>query len=307
VIQLGSKADDHLLLLGHPPASDFFQAMRNQMLGGEAVESADLVQEWRKARAWVRELEGRELGLADAVPLAALPEEMTQAAAGWLADPSIEHTHRLMQRRWVWLELDRIAVFQKRIDLTWVKAIQDHLGQAPDPVGIVNIAAGKDIAPLDIQVTRSSEDSYVLSCKSGELQFFGTKLLDPRLLPPRLNRDVSQVVAAFVGFGMRAVSAVRYRGRVILTNGTHRAYALRDLGLSHVPCLLVDVDQSDEMELVGVGSARPLIEHCARMPRPPLFKDYFDPRLRKIVPLERTRHAIQVQITCNVLRIPGAS
>lgn len=299
------KTADHLLLLGHPPASDFFQVMRTRARGGAALESGGLVHEWRAARAYVRQLEKREAGLADDLPLKDLPSEMAQAAEVCLNDPAIEEANRMMPRRWVWVELDRVAVFQKCIDLAWVRAIQTRLGRVPSAEDIVNVAAGTDVKLPGIEVVRSTEDSYVFSCNSSELQFFGTKLFDPTVLPRELSRgNVGQVLAAFVGFGLRTLSVVRLHGRLILLNGTHRAYALRDLGLSHVPCLLVDVEHPDELELAGVGQTRSLIEHCARVPRPPLFKDYFDSRQCKLVSLERTRRAIQMQITCTSLRIP---
>lgn len=296
---------DHLLLLGHPPASEFFQVMRTRARSGTVLESGDLVHEWRAARAYVRELEEQEAGLADGLPLKDLPPEMAEAAEVYLNDPAIEEANRMMQRRWVWVELDRVAIFQKCIDLAWVRAIQTRLGRVPGAVDIVNVAAGTDVKQPPIEVVRSTEDSYVFSCNSSELQFFGTKLIDPAVLPPELNRgSVGQVLAAFVGFGLRTLSVIRYRGRLILLNGTHRAYALRDLGLSHVPCVLVDVEHPDELELAGVGQTASLIERCARVPRPPLFKDYFDSRQCKLVSLERTRRAIQMQITCTSIRIP---
>lgn len=303
--QAASTAD-HLLLLGHPPASDFFQVMRTQAQGRENLESSDLAREWRTARAYVRQLEEQEAGHSDDLPIAELPPEMVEPAEACLSDRAIEEANRVTPRRWVWLELDRVAVFQKSIDLGWVRALKARLGQAPTPAEIVKFAAGTDMRLPEIDVVRSTEDTFVFSCNSSELQFFGTKLLDPALIPPKMSSsNVGQVLAAFVGFGMRALSVIRIRGRGILLNGTHRAYALRDLGMSHAPCLLVDVEHPDELELAGVGQARSLIENCARVPRPPLFKDYFDARQCKVIRLERTRRAIQVQIRCSSLRLPG--
>jgi hypothetical protein len=46
------------------------------------------------------------------------------------------------------------------------------------------------------------------------------------------------VVAIAVGYGANFLAAAHVEGRLILWNGSHRAYALRAAGHTHVPCLI---------------------------------------------------------------------
>lgn len=46
------------------------------------------------------------------------------------------------------------------------------------------------------------------------------------------------MLALSVGFTTNVLNVVRYGARVVLNNGYHRALALQELGVTHVPCLI---------------------------------------------------------------------
>ena len=73
----------------------------------------------------------------------------------------------------------------------------------------------------------------------------------------------------------------------MLNNGSHRAFALRDLGITHVPCIMQRVSRRDELELVGSPDVQQNPDRYLKAARPPVLKDYFDPALRKIIPVVR--------------------
>jgi hypothetical protein len=98
-----------------------------------------------------------------------------------------------------------------------------------------------------------------------------------------------------IGFGSNYLNALEVEGRLVLNNGSHRAYALRDLGLTHAPCIVQQVTRRDELDLVASGDVQVNPDRYLKVPRPPLLKDYFDPQLRKVVPVPRKNRLVRVQ------------
>ena len=102
------------------------------------------------------------------------------------------------------------------------------------------------------------------------------------------------LVGLFVGYGSNFLNAIHAENRLILGNGSHRAFALRDLGITHVPCVIQRVSRRDELELVGSGDVQQNPDRYLKAARPPLLKDYFDPALRKIIPVVRKHRIVRV-------------
>jgi hypothetical protein len=297
-----SVTEEHLLLLGHPPASDFFRLMRTQVPGGDQLDTAELVREWRAACDVVRSRAREDAGFAEAIALSPLPLD----AAEYVPDPAAARTERIFPRRWTLIELDRLVVFQKRINLAWTSRIEEALGASPTQRHIMRIAAGQGLPTPPVRVVRSDDSTFTLSCSSGELHFFGMRSMNPRDVTEPLAGQLTNVFGLFVGFGVNAITGLRYRNRVFLTNGSHRAYALRNKGITHTPCWIVEAMHEDDLELIGLRAVRGQLERCARAARPPLFKDYFDAQLRKIVRVQPTDHALQLQVSLTTRQIPAA-
>jgi ParB-like chromosome segregation protein Spo0J len=108
-----------------------------------------------------------------------------------------------------------------------------------------------------------------------------------------------------VGYGPNFLTALQIGTRFVLHNGSHRAYALRELGVTHVPCLVQGVSREDELELAGVPDVKTFPDSYLKCPRPALLKDYFDSRLRKIMPVVRKHRLRQVQVGWQEGKVPA--
>jgi hypothetical protein len=113
------------------------------------------------------------------------------------------------------------------------------------------------------------------------------------------------VVGLAVGFGTNFLNAVYIENRLILNNGSHRAYALRDMGVTHVPCIVQHASSRAELELVGSRFVRRDPDYYLKHPRPPMVKDYFDPQLRKIVPVHRRLRQVTVKFEVDEAFVPA--
>jgi hypothetical protein len=94
--------------------------------------------------------------------------------------------------------------------------------------------------------------------------------------------NVVSVLGLAIGFGSNFMNAIYAENRLILNNGSHRAYALRKLGLTHAPCIVQHVQSRDALDVVASHEVRSDLDLYLKHPRPPMLRDYFNPQLHKV-------------------------
>ena len=133
-----------------------------------------------------------------------------------------------------------------------------------------------------MQIERVGSRRYVFRSDSTDFRFHEAALLRPeQLLDYEAFGPLAGIVGLVVGFGSNFLNVIRVEKRLILHNGYHRACALRKLGITHAPCVIQTVTRFDELDL----AAKDVVEDpdfYFRPARPPLLKDFFDPRIRKV-------------------------
>jgi hypothetical protein len=297
--------DEHVYLTGRPPLSAFVRFVRTRGVDGLRIDDEALAREWQRARERVSEIEREEAGWANAPALTPLPYEMQVIADAEMQREAVQRATRYVPHRWCMVELDRLVVFQKWVNLKFVADIQAALPESPSNEDLIRVAVGKARPLPAVQVAQNQDNSYSFASSSVDLRFLDVVPLDPTAIQGyQPSGYASHVIGIFVGFGINFLSACHVDGRLILSNGSHRAYALRDLGFTHCPCLVSQVTSDAEFELVASAEMKQARDQYARSPRPPLFKDYFDPRLRKIVKVPRTNQLLQLQLALQRTGVP---
>ncbi len=299
--------DPHVFLAGRPPIAEFINFVKKSTEGArrpgvEAIDSS-LAREWRQANDALRELEASEAGWADSPRIDPLPPELQPYADRLLADPAFRQTHGYVPTEIALVELDRLVVFQKHINLSQVEIIKRELGPAPGPEEIARIALGLSRYSPPVRLLQS-HDVFTFTCDSRDFRFLEPVLLQPEDLPATFRGVPARCVALAVGFSPNCLGAIQAEQRLILFNGSHRAYALRELGITHVPCVIQKTSRPEEIELVGHKEISQRSELYLKNPRPPLLKDYFDGRLRRIVPVTRARRLIRIQLRIDQSDVP---
>ena len=134
------------------------------------------------------------------------------------------------------------------------------------------------------------------------------RFLESLVLQPEQVKGVQShgpivgVLGILVGFGSNYLSAIAAEGRIVLNNGTHRAYALRELGLKQAPCVIQKAATRREVKSVAVGSLRKHPDLYLKEPRPPVLKDYFDDRLRQGIRIPPVQRHVKVRFTVDGAR-----
>lgn len=292
------------LLLGQPTLREYLDFVREDVVGGEAADPRASCDEWRAANDYYGELERAEAGLADGAGCHDLDPSFVPLAERVMDDPAIRRSFDTLPARVALVELDRLVVYQTRVDQDFVEALQARLGPEPDARALVRFCLplpGRDTSVPPPLVRRIGPRRYSFTSESTDLRFHDAVLLDPARLGDRPgdhggDGPVGGALGLVVGFGSNLLNVVRSDGdgRMLLNNGYHRACALRALGVTHAPCVVQTVTRRDELALTVPSRVADTAAFYFKSARPPLLKDFFDPRIRKVVPVRRVKHVVEL-------------
>jgi hypothetical protein len=295
-----------LWLLGQPPLRDYLDFVQDAVEGGAAMDPRTLCAEWRAANDHYYELERREAGIADEAECLELPEAMQPLADELAARPHFRAGCDCLPVSFGMVELDRLIVCQPHVTLPFVEALQARLTPAPDAEGLFRFCQPIERRDPPVRIRRLGERRFQFVSDSTDFRFHKPALLRPeQIVGYDSFGPVGAVVGLVLGYGSNLLSVIRSDQRMLLRNGYHRACALRAAGFTHVPAVIQTVTRRDELALVAPQAVvdEPAFYFAAK--RPPLLKDFFDPRISKVLPVRRMEKLIEVSFEFEEYDVPG--
>ena len=296
--------DETLYLIGRPKLKRFLRFARSHALNPPGDGS--LTDEWQAANSIIRTLEKEEAGLADNPPIGKLGPEYEPLLIEFLKDPLVQNGFNTVPTEVAMVELDRLVVYQHHIDLTFVRQLKSKLGPAPSDEQIFRTCLPYDHPQPPVKWSRVHRNSFVFMSPSNDLRFLGTMKMDSDNIqnyPPPGN--LVGVVGLAVGFGSNFMNAIYAEKRLILNNGSHRAYALREMGFTHAPCIVQHVSSRDQLDVVAASQVEDNPDYFLKHPRPSMLIDYFNPRLRKVMPVHRQLRQVTVKFEIDEAYVPA--
>ncbi len=260
--------DRHVFLAGRPPLGEYLGFLKALAVNGQDADVRLLSDEWRAANDRIHQLEEEEASIADNPEIGALAPELDQFRAKVMADPIFQRSFSIVPTSIGIVELDRLVVFQKHINLDYVLRLRDSLGAAPSPEDVFRFCLPFDHPQPPVKRLPIG-NAYVFMSPSTDLRVHEAVLLDWRQVsgyPPQ--GPVSGVAGVVVGFGSNFLNTISSERRLVLNNGSHRAYALREMGITHVPAIIQHVTRREELEVMA-ASLQPNPDIYLKAVRPP--------------------------------------
>jgi hypothetical protein len=299
-------ADESLYLIGRPTLKQFIRFVKREAVA--PIDEATLIEEWQAAKEHIAILEKEEAGHGDN-PLITPIEvggKYKPLLLEFLKDPLVRHGFNTVPTEVAFVELDRLVVYQHHIDLTFVRQLKQKLGPTPSDEDIFRTCLPYDHPQPPAKWSRVDERTFVFLSPSNDIRFLGHMRLQPgnlRDYPP--PGALVGILGLAVGFGCNFLNAIHAENRLILNNGSHRAYALREMGFTHVPCVVQHVSTRDELEVVAPSAVRRAPDNFLKGPRPSLLKDYLNPKLRKVLPVHRRVKHITIKFEVQEASLPA--
>lgn len=287
--------EEEIWLLGQPSLRKYLDFVEDMAVGGATVNPAVLAEEWRMANDYYRELEDREAGIADKVECRDLAPALAPLAAEIMAHPAYRQTFDTFPTGFGMVELDRLVLCQIHVTRNYVDALQSRLTPPPDPVTLIRFCLPLDQPVAPVQIRRVGSKRYVFRSDSMDFRFHEPVLLRPEQIQEYSTfGQIAGVVGLVVGFSSNFLNVIRFDDRLLLHNGYHRACALRAMGITHAPCVIQTVTRRDELNVIAKSNVVEDPNFYFRARRPPLLKDFFDPKIRKVLRIQKMVRMIEV-------------
>jgi hypothetical protein len=204
------------------------------------------------------------------------------------------------------VELDRLVVYQKQINLEYIKKIKNRMGSAPSEDAMFQLCLPLDHPQPEVRKMRTHQNAYTFISQSNDLRFLEPVILEStQIIGHQSGGPIAGVLGLVVGFSVNYFSVLHVENRLILLNGSHRAFALRELGITHAPCLIITLSRREELNPLNIPDLQNKPDLYLKAPRPPLLKDYFDPMLRKLVKVPRKLRHVTVSFGVQPTDVPA--
>lgn len=285
---------EEVWLLGQSPLENYLDYAGEMAANCRHLRRSALVDEWREANDYYYELEVSEAGIADQVEIRDLPASVEDQADLVAADSRFQSSYSKLPTRFAMVELDRLIMAQPHVDLQHAERLAARLGESPTDVALFQFCQPLNVSDAQIQVRKLGSKRFLFWSQSSDFRFLEAGPLDPAIVDHDPGGPLGGVLGLMVGFGSNFLNAVQSDARLLLRNGHHRAYAMRALGITHAPCIIQTVTRRDELNLVASRRVAESPHYYFAAARPPLLKDFFDPRIRKVLSVPRVVRAIEL-------------
>jgi len=294
-LEKGYATHEEVWLLGQPPLQELLDFVRNKVSDSGDSSPARLTDEWRRASEYYQQLEDQESGIADQAELRELDPQLAPLAAEVLADPHCRETYDTVPVTIGVVELDRLIAFQKSVTWTYVDQAKSSLAGALDPESVFRFCMPIGERATPVRIRRGGSRHFQFKSDSMDMRYHGTRIFAPdQIRDHDAFGPVAGIVGVVVGFGSNLLNVIRSGPRMLLHDGYHRACALRELGVTHAPAIIQTVTCADELDVVARSAIARDSDYYFRSARPPLLKDFFDPKIRRVLRTPKMSRVVEV-------------
>ena len=287
---------DQAWLLGQPPLGDYLDFVEEAVAGGADIPRKVLIDEWREANDYYGELEISEAGIADEAEALDLDPVLQPLVDDVIADCRYKQSFDALPTRFAMVELDRLLVGHPYVTVTHTDRLKDRITATATPEELFRFCLPLDRDEAPVQVRKTGSESYQFWSGSNDFRFQESALLSAEQISGfEAFGPVSNVLALMVGYGSNFLNIIQSDNRFLLHNGHHRAYALRALGFTHAPCIVQTVTRLDELRISAARAVREDPAFYFRAERPPILKDFFDPRIVKLLRVRKEVKVVEVR------------
>ena len=288
-------------------------------LGG--ATPMDLAEAWRDAADVYQSINTAEAYPEGLPGLFPFTDAMHAHCEAFLAKPHVQREFDQVPVALAMVPLAHLIVATQRLNGTTVSGHGAALGAG----AVADLALVQHCLPLEppahsLQLIEQHDGSATFASDQPEIAFLGAHLahratgfIDATVTQrtvPGVRGHTEQTLALALGFPGNVLNVIRYQNRLFLNNGYHRALALLKRGVTHVPAVIQVCRHWDDVGLVGSAALFNQRALFAERERPPLLKDFVDPRLCMsfAVPRRRAYLRIRYAIETGHLRdtVPGA-
>ena len=268
--------------------------IKNKCIEEEYANSGEIFRSWQDATESLRQIETHESGGADNCEIFDISSGLIEAIR---QNPTIKNTFSGHVLDFGMVEVDKIIAPQRQLLLDYVEELTKKIPKNPSEDELLKFCLIPDPQVPMPKPTRKGSNSWYFSSPSKDFRFLGghvkERITKDDLESTKVGGFPTHAIMLFVGYGVGCMSATSVNGRVILTNGFHRAYALRKKGIKKIPLLLKKIGNADldfPSEIQGLKK-----DYLLKHPRPIMIKDFFNYDLVRVFKRKPTTTILNIK------------
>lgn len=228
----------------------------------------------------------RSSGLKPAEPLVfetdQLPQDYLDQVAG---TPAFAGAFQGTTWTFKQVEIDSLTSFQMYVDLDYATEMDRTLPTRPDELDIAKFCLPTAF-PVQTSVNIDVVAQSITFVSHAPNMFVTGMGVNP-------SGPQSPLGAGFnIGANPNYVTVVRFGSRLLLKNGYHRLYVLKQRGITSSPCVYTETADFNQ-----TGANRPgfFQREILMSPRPPNVADFFDETLSAEIKIRPSLHVIRIK------------
>lgn len=290
--------------MGATRMADFIDFVRERAVGGMEMDQGDLADMWREASVVFNALQTTEAGAADKPQILPLSRVLQAHVNRLIKLTSFQQTFSAVPVAFGMVELDKLVVTQHHIGRASVDRMASKLPRPPSDSDLATVCLPLTAADATFKVAHQDGERFVFVSDTHDTRFLGAQLVNPAdIRNLKVNGHPQAVLALSVGFTTNVLNVVRYGDRVVLNNGYHRALALRELGVTHAPCLIQVCAHWEDVGLAGSSEMYDNGPVYFSSARPPLLRDFANPQLVRAFAARRLTREIRLTYEVDSLQL----
>ena len=251
---------------------------------------------WRSAMDHYALLQQSEAGIADAVEVRPLPSSMQPHVNRLIGSPAMRDSFATVPVAFGMVDLDRLIISQYSLTHSIVDELRTAAPPKPSGEALASLCLPLDAERPACRTLIRDPREFVFASAAHDLRLLSAQLIDPRSVAGlRCDGHPAAVIAVSVGFSINLLNVVRFGNRLVLNNGHHRAYALRAMGLTRLPCVIQVCGSREELREAASPEIVDNDDLYFDSPRPPMLRDFDNPELARRVDTQAMQRIVRLR------------
>lgn len=275
-VEVGTSFYRQKYLFAFASQPEVLQHLRTQSAPEGAARIPQIMSAWTAAQPVVQALIANEGGVADNRQIRSIDPDKVQTVERLLDNELLKKSFQLQTTPGM-VEIDTLIAGQRVVNLEYVENISASFPEDLSLDALIQICLSPTRTMAPIQHLELGPNAHVFSSPSTDLRFLGSfmkDLTDHDLAYATMGGIPAIAIISFIGYGASPINVLWSGSRIVLNNGFHRVYALRERGVREIP-VMVQNAANITLEFPPQVSGLPR-EYLLAHPRPVLMKDFFD-------------------------------
>jgi hypothetical protein len=277
-VEVGTHFLQQRYLYAFATQAEVTHYIRTQAIPDESARLNEFLNKWADLQPRVQQLIQNESGLPDMITLSDLPRGYESQVGRYTGDELFKRTFSDLPIDIGMVEIDKLIAAQRTVNLEYVGRLKSSFPKSFGISELLEICVAPT-RPMDpIQHLELGPNVHVFSSPNADIRFLGSflKNITNEDLEAAVHGGIpAAAIISFVGYGGASVNVIRAGNRVVLNNGFHRVFALREAGVTHIP-VVIQLSNNPALDFPPQVAGLPK-EYLLGMPRPVLMKDFFEP------------------------------